>query len=68
VNGEYAEARRQIERALAVGIRDAQILSHAGMIESKMNDRPQSKRTSRVHSSSTEWRKWRRLLRMRWMR
>jgi tetratricopeptide (TPR) repeat protein len=67
-NGDYAEARRQIERALAVGFRDAKVLSHAGMIESKMNAQPHSKKTSRVHSSSAEWRKWRRLLRMRWMR
>lgn len=38
-NGEYAEARQQIERALAVGIRDAKLLYHAGAITSKLKDR-----------------------------
>jgi tetratricopeptide (TPR) repeat protein len=39
VNGQYAEARRQIERALAVGIRDARFFYHAGAIAWKLNDR-----------------------------
>jgi tetratricopeptide (TPR) repeat protein len=39
VNGEDAEARKQIETALAVGIRDSQIFAHAGEIALKMGDR-----------------------------
>ena len=39
VNGQYAEARQQIERALAVGIRDARFFYHAGAIAWKLNDR-----------------------------
>ncbi|MBI4484128.1 MAG: tetratricopeptide repeat protein [Acidobacteria bacterium] len=38
VNGEYAEARKQIESALAVGIHDAKFFYHAGAIASKLND------------------------------
>ena len=37
-NGNYAEARKQIEKALAPGIRDASIFFHAAMICSRMND------------------------------
>ncbi len=37
-NGECAEARRQIEKALAVGIRDSKLFYHAGVIASKLND------------------------------
>lgn len=32
VNGQYGEARKQIEAALAVGIRDAKLFRHAGEI------------------------------------
>lgn len=38
VNGQYAEARKQMETALAVGIRDAKLLYHAGAIASKLKD------------------------------
>ncbi len=38
VNGRYPEARRQLELALAVGIRDAKFLYHAGAIASKLHD------------------------------
>ncbi len=38
-NGQYAAARTQVEKALAVGIRDASFLYHAGMISLKLNDR-----------------------------
>jgi tetratricopeptide (TPR) repeat protein len=38
-NGESAEARRQIEKALAVGIRDARFFYHAGEIALAMQDR-----------------------------
>jgi len=39
VNGQAHEARRQIEAALAVGIRDARLLRHAGEIALKEGDR-----------------------------
>jgi tetratricopeptide (TPR) repeat protein len=38
VNGQDAEARKQIEIALAVGIRDARIFDHAGEIALKLGD------------------------------
>jgi tetratricopeptide (TPR) repeat protein len=38
VNGQDAEARKQIETALAVGIRDASLFRHAGEIAEKMGD------------------------------
>ncbi len=38
VNGEYSEAREQIQRALAVGIQDAKLLRHAGEISLKLGD------------------------------
>ncbi len=39
VNGQDAEARQQIEKALAVGIRDSKIFAHAGEIALKLGDR-----------------------------
>jgi len=39
VNGQDAEARKQIETALAVGIRDSEIFAHAGEIALKLGDR-----------------------------
>jgi tetratricopeptide (TPR) repeat protein len=39
VNGRDSEARKQIEMALAVGIRDARMLRHAGEIELGAGDR-----------------------------
>jgi Flp pilus assembly protein TadD len=41
-NGRHDEARRQVERALAVGIKDPEILFHAGVIASRLGDRAQS--------------------------
>lgn len=38
VGGQDAEARKQIETALAVGIRDPKIFAHAGEISSKLGD------------------------------
>ena len=38
-NGQYAEARKQIDAALAVGVRDAKILRHAGEIAFKSGDK-----------------------------
>jgi tetratricopeptide (TPR) repeat protein len=40
VNGQYAEARKQIETALAVGIRDAKMFRHAGEIALNAGDKP----------------------------
>ena len=37
--GQYAEARKQIDAALAVGIQDARMLRHAGEISEKQGDR-----------------------------
>jgi hypothetical protein len=37
VSGQEVEARKQIERALAVGIRDSKILAHAGEIALKLD-------------------------------
>jgi tetratricopeptide (TPR) repeat protein len=39
VNGQYNEARKQIETALAVGIRDAKLFRHAGEIALQCGDR-----------------------------
>ena len=39
VSGQNAEARRQIETALAVGIRDAKLFHHAGEIVLSLGDR-----------------------------
>jgi len=39
VNGQYAAARKQIEAALEVGIRDAKLLRHAGEIALRAGDR-----------------------------
>jgi tetratricopeptide (TPR) repeat protein len=39
VNGQNAEARKLIETALAVGIRDSKIFAHAGEIALKLGDR-----------------------------
>jgi tetratricopeptide (TPR) repeat protein len=39
VNGQDAAARKQIEAALAVGIRDSKIFTHAGEIALKLHDR-----------------------------
>jgi tetratricopeptide (TPR) repeat protein len=39
VNGQDTEARKQIEIALAVGIRDSRIFAHAGEIALKLGDR-----------------------------
>lgn len=43
-NAQYSEARKQIETALAVGIRDAKFFRHAGEIELKAGDRPAAER------------------------
>lgn len=44
VNGQDAEARKQIVTALAVGVRDAKLSSHAGEIALKLGDRANAER------------------------
>jgi tetratricopeptide (TPR) repeat protein len=44
VNGQDMEARKQIETALAVGIRDANLFLHAGAIALKSGDRASAER------------------------
>ncbi|MGH9649907.1 MAG: tetratricopeptide repeat protein, partial [Terriglobales bacterium] len=43
-NGNYSEARTQMEKALAVGIRDARFFLHAGEIAWKQGDRTAAER------------------------
>ena len=44
-NGDYEQARSEIEKALAPGIRDAKLCYHAGMIAARLGD----KTTARTH-------------------
>jgi tetratricopeptide (TPR) repeat protein len=44
VNERYPEAREQIEKALAVGLRDARLMRHAGEIALKAGDRVSAER------------------------
>ena len=44
LNGRYPEAREQIEKALAVGLRDARVLRHAGEIALKAGDQVSAER------------------------
>ncbi len=44
VNGQDAEARKQIETALAVGIRDSKIFAHAGEIALELGDKTAAQR------------------------
>jgi tetratricopeptide (TPR) repeat protein len=43
-NGQYNDARKQIETALAVGVRDASMFRHAGEISLKLGDKPAAER------------------------
>ncbi len=43
-NGQYAEAGRQIEKALAVGARDATLFYHAGEIQAAFGKRAEARR------------------------
>jgi tetratricopeptide (TPR) repeat protein len=43
-NGQYAEARKQIETALAVGVRDAKLFRHAGEIALRSGDKTVAER------------------------
>lgn len=44
VNGQDVEARKQLDAALAVGIRDSKLLAHAGEIALKLGDRAAAER------------------------
>ena len=58
VNGQDAEARKQIETALAVGIRDAKMLDHAGEIALQLGDRTAAQRyleeSAALHAAGSE--------------
>ena len=58
VNGQDAEARKQIETALAVGIRDAKIFRHAGEIALQLGDRSAAERylqeSASLHAPGSE--------------
>jgi tetratricopeptide (TPR) repeat protein len=44
VNGQDAEARKQLDTALAVGVRDSRLFAHAGEIALKLGDRAAAER------------------------
>jgi tetratricopeptide (TPR) repeat protein len=58
VNGEDSEARKQMETALSVGIRDAKMLDHAGEIALKLGDRTAAERyleeSAALHATGSE--------------
>ncbi|HEY6763794.1 MAG TPA: tetratricopeptide repeat protein [Candidatus Sulfotelmatobacter sp.] len=57
-NGQDAEARKHIETALAVGIRDSRMLAHAGEIALKLGDRVAAQRylqeSATLHATGSE--------------
>jgi len=58
VNGEDKEARQQLDKALAVGIRDARLFAHAGEIALKLGDRTSAEKylheSLSLHSAGSE--------------
>jgi tetratricopeptide (TPR) repeat protein len=52
-NGRYLEAQQQIQRALAVGIRDAKLLHHAGEIALQVGDTQAAQRFLRQAAELT---------------
>ena len=58
VNGRDAEARKQLDEALAVGIHDAKLFAHAGEIDLKLGDRKSAERflheSAELHSTGSE--------------
>ena len=56
--GQDAEARKQIEQALAVGVQDAKLFTHAGAIALKVGDRDKAEHFLResisLHSNGSE--------------
>ena len=57
-NGQDGEARKQIETALAIGIRDARMLAHAGEIALKLGDQAAAERyleeASELHAPGSD--------------
>jgi tetratricopeptide (TPR) repeat protein len=57
-NGQDGEARKHIETALAIGIRDARMLAHAGEIALKLGDRAAAERyleeASELHAPGSD--------------
>ncbi len=51
VNGKDEDARKQIETALAVGVRDAKIYAHAGEIALRLGDHAAAERYLKVSAS-----------------
>jgi tetratricopeptide (TPR) repeat protein len=58
VNGQYAEARKQIETALSIGIHDAKLYRHAGEIALKAGDRAAAegylRQSAQMHTAGSE--------------
>jgi len=58
VNGQDVEARTQIAQALAVGVRDAKLFTHAGAIAMKLGNRKEAEHFLReavsLHSNGSE--------------
>jgi Flp pilus assembly protein TadD len=54
-NGQYAEARKQIEAALAVGIRDAGMFRHAGEIALKAGDKSAAEKYLQAAADLNTW-------------
>ena len=58
VSGQDTEARKQIETALAIGIRDASLLDHAGEIALKLGDQTAAERylkdSAALHANGSE--------------
>lgn len=54
-NGQYSEARKQIEAALAVGVRDASMFRHAGEIALKSGDRAAAERYLQQSAQLDSW-------------
>jgi tetratricopeptide (TPR) repeat protein len=58
VNGQDEEARKQIETALSVGVRDAKIFRHAGEIALKLGDQATARRylqnSAALHAPESE--------------
>ena len=55
VNGQYDEARKQMEAALAVGIRNAKMFDHAGEISLKAGDTMAAARYLRQSAELNSW-------------
>lgn len=54
MKGQFIESRKQIEKALSVGIRDPQIFSHAARIASKCGDENAAARYSKASLRTTD--------------